>query len=136
MKKLSTLLARRPVLLQQVRLANLAFAYSLLSRFAQRIARARLVGGVTLRPAAPTSERYWPTLTPHEGNASVLEEHFTEEDLMELADVLAFATGSDTGDISFRLEELSEAFVTPLRAELEREGIVVDQSDAHRDVLR
>ena len=135
MKKLSTLLARRQALLRQARLANLAFAYATLQGFARRIARAELQGSVTLRPAAPHAEQYSATLTALEGNQSVIEEHFADRDLMDLADVIGFATNHD-GDVSFRLEELAEMFVVPLRAELETEGIVIDPSDARRDALR
>jgi hypothetical protein len=136
MKKLSTLLARRQALLRQARLASLAFAYTTLHDFARRIARAQLSGSVTLRHAAPHADRYWATLTALDGNQSVIEEHFTDEDLMDLADVLGFATGNDAVEISFRLEELADTFLVPLRAELESEGIVIDQTDARRDALR
>ena len=136
MKKLSTLLTRRQALLRQARLANLAFAYARLGEFGKRIARAQLTGGVTVRHAAPHADRYWASLTALEGSQSVIEEHFADEDLMDLADVLAFITGSDALDISFRLEELEEIFLVPLRVELEREGIVIDPSDARRDALR
>ena len=95
MKKLSTLLSRRPTLLRQARLANLAYAYATLQGFQQRITRARLSGQVSLRFAAPQSDRYWPQLVALENSQSVIEEHFTDDDLMELADVLALVTGYD-----------------------------------------
>lgn len=136
MKKLSTLLARRQVLLHHARLANLAFAYQTLRTFEDRIARARLRGSVTLKPAAPQAERYWASLTAHDGNQSVIEEHFSDEDLMDLADVLAFVTGNEAFTLRFRLEELAEAILLPLRMELEREGIVIDSSAVRRDALR
>jgi hypothetical protein len=127
MKKLSTLLAQRQAVLHQARLANLAFAYRTLGTFERRIARAQLSGRVMLKPAAPQAERYWANLVALEGNQSVLEEHFTEEDLMDLADVLGFVTGHESADITFRLEEVAEIFVTPLRVELEREGVKIDE---------
>ena len=136
MKKLSTLLTQRQALLRQARLANLAFAFAKLSEFGRRIARARLIGSVTLRHAAPHADRYWASLTALDGNQSVIEEHFADEDLMDLADVLAFITGSDALDITFRLEEIEEIFLVPLRVELEREGIVIDPCEARRDALR
>ena len=136
MKKLSTLLARRPALLRQARLANLAFAYATLHDFAQRIARAQLAGSVRLRHAAPQADRYWATLTALEGNQSVIEEHFADQDLMDLADVLAFATGNEAVDVTFDLEDIADNFVTPIRLELEKEGVVIDPSDARRDALR
>jgi hypothetical protein len=131
MKKLSTLLTQRQALLRHARLANLAFAFSTLRDFERRIARARLSGSVTLKHAAPCADRFWATLTALDGNQSVIEEHFADEDLMDLADVLAFVTGNDALDVTFRLEELAECFLVPLRVELEREGIAIDRSDAH-----
>jgi hypothetical protein len=62
----------------------------------------------------------------------VLEEHFSDEDVMELADLLTFLNCSDALEVTFSLEELSERFLTPLRAELEREGIALDPVDSRR----
>jgi hypothetical protein len=126
MKKLSTLLAQRQAVLRQARLANLAFAYRTLGIFERRVARAHLSGRVVLKPAAPHAERYWAVLLALEGSQSVIEEHFTDEDLMELADVLGFIAGNDSAEITFRLEELAEGFLVPLRVELEREGVKID----------
>jgi hypothetical protein len=131
MKKLSTLLTQRQALLRHARLANLAFAYTTLRDFERRIARGQLSGSVTLKHAAPQADRYWPTLTANEGSQAVIEEHFGDEDLMVLADVLAFLTANDALDVTFRLEDLSEIFLAPIRVELEREGIAIDRSDAH-----
>lgn len=130
MKKLSTLLSRRPTLLRQARLANLAYAYTTLQSFQQRITRARLSGQVSLKFTAPHAERYWPQLVALENSQSVIEEHFTDEDLMELADVLAFVTGNDIHEITFALEDLSDLFLLPLRVDLEREGVVIDRAGA------
>ena len=135
MKKLSTLLSRRRDLLRQARLANLAFAFVTLQKFSRRITRAQLDGRVTLAHAAPHAERYWASLTALEMNQSVIEEHFTDEDVMELADVVAFATGNDALDITFDLEDLEELFVFPLREELDREGIVIDQTTADAGIV-
>ena len=125
--KLSTLLSQRPALLRQARLANLAFAYEALARFAARIARAQVRGAVLLKSAAPEQERYCATLTALECSQSVLDEHFTDEDLMEFADVVAFLRGNSAADDAFRLEEVADTLVAPLRAELEREGIAIDE---------
>ena len=130
MKKLSILLTERERLLRQARLANLAFAYHTLGDFAERIGRAQLRGAVSLEPVAPAEERYCATLSALEGSQSVIEEHFTDEDLMELADVIAFATGHSGLEMTFRLEEVPDVFLAPLRAELEREGIAIDRPDA------
>jgi hypothetical protein len=105
--KISKLLAQRQGLLQQTQLANLAFAYAKLGEFAGRVARAQLTGEVNLRQGTPEVGIGWATLTAHEGSQSVVEEHFTEEEI-------------------FRLEELTERFVVPLRRELEGRGVVFD----------
>jgi hypothetical protein len=135
MKTLSKLLAHRQAVLQQARLANLAFAFATLDRFASRVARAGIRGVVTLKPANPDEERYLATLTPHAGSQSVIEEHFTDEDLLELADVLGFASGDAETEVTFAVEDIDEAFVAPLRLELEREGIRIDATDATSDAL-
>lgn len=126
MKQLSTLLTRRGALLQQARLANLAFAYETLGDFARRIARAQLRGAVALKSIAPEEGRFYPSLSALEGSQSVIEEHFSDEDLLELADVIEFATGTNQVDFMFRLEDLADEFIAPLRAELEREGVIID----------
>lgn len=128
MKKLSTLLRQRADLLRQARLANLASAYQTLDDLAGRIARARLAGRVTVTHAAPDEERYWPALTALDLSQSVIEEHFTDEDVCELASVLAFTTGEDELELTFPLEDFAELFLTPVRDELEREGVQLDDS--------
>jgi hypothetical protein len=130
MKKLSTLLNERRALLQKVRLANLAYAYATLQQFLRCIDRARLTGRVTLKHAAPQAERYWASLTALDMNQSVIEEHFSDEGIMELADVVSFLTANEALEITFDLADLSEAFLVPLRTELEREGIVIDAASA------
>jgi hypothetical protein len=128
--KLSRLLAERQALLQQTRLANLAFAYRRLNEFATRITRARLSGDVCLQQAAPDTECYQATLTALGGNQSVIEEHFTDEDLMDFADIVAFITHSSALELTFRIEELPEKFVGPLRIELQQAGVSIDQIDS------
>jgi len=128
MKKLSILLTQRADLLRQARLANLALAYATLEKFATRVARAALRGPVVLRPPRPEEEHYCATLTALAGSQSVIEEHFTDEDLLELADVLAHATGRDEAEFAFALEEMGERFLVPLRARLAREGIEIDRT--------
>ena len=135
MKKLSTLLVRRQTLMRHARLANLAFAYATLQKFSTRIARAQLDGRVTLAHAAPQAERYWASLTALDMNQSVIEEHFTDQDVMELADIVSFAAGNEALDITFELEDLDEIFARPLREELEREGVVIDRPIADAGVV-
>lgn len=136
MKKLSTLLTQREALLQQARLANLAFAYTTLGEFAHRVARAGLAGRVTLRQAAPEEERYWASLTALDGNQSVIEEHFADEDIMDLADVIAFTTANEALELTFRLEEVGELFLAPLRAELARADVAIDHPGTTTDAIR
>ena len=124
--KLSLILAQRQALLQQVRLANLGFAYSKLNEIAARIARAHLRGSVNLKQTNPDAELGWTPLATLEGNQSVIEEHFTDEDLSDLADAVAFVTGETHLDLTFRIEELAERFVAPLRQQLEQAGITFD----------
>lgn len=131
--KLSSLLAQREALLRQARLANVALAYQTLSELAARFARAGLRGTVVLRSANPELEQYCATLTPEESSQSVVDEHFTDEDLMLLADMVAFATGhrsDDVLEIHFRCEDIVEAFVHPMRAELEQAGVACDGAAA------
>lgn len=124
--KLSKLLTTRQALLRQAQLANLAFAYAVLDRFATRIANANLRGLVKLRPADPSEERFWATLRALEGNQSVLEEHFADHELIEFADAMAFAAEEEFTELDFRLEELGEKFLLPLRHMLELSGIEID----------
>lgn len=128
--KLSQLLNARQLLLRQAGLANLAFAYHLLSRVATRLHRARLTGRVRLQSADPDADRYWATLTALDGRQSLIEEHFTDEDLNDLADALAFATNRDELDLTFDLEDFASDFVAPLRTALEQAGITVDAASA------
>lgn len=131
--KLSSLLAKRQALLQQTRLANLAFAYERLSDFAQRIARAHLIGKVRLQTASLDAQRYWPTLTALGGKQSVIEEHFNEEDLLYFADVLTYVSNENQLDLVFRLEELEVRFLVPLRQELAKAGVTLNHEPIARN---
>lgn len=125
---LSTLLSQRPDLLRQVRLANLAFAYQTLREFAARIRRTPLRGRVTLQPIDAAADRYTTALIALDASQSTIEEHFSDEDLLLLADVLGFATGHPGFEITFHIDDLDE-FVQPLRAELLRAGVRLDTAD-------
>ena len=124
--KISQLLATHHALLQHARLANLAQAYVALRRLAARVQRARLRGLVNLRQPDAAEGRFWASLTALEGNQSVLEEHFRDEELMEFADAVAFARGITGLDILFRLEAMTAEFVEPLEAALTQAGVVLD----------
>lgn len=125
---ISQLLKARDALVRQASLANLAFAYEVLGDFADRITRAGLVGEVNLKTADPDAERYWSTLTAFEGSQSVIEEHFTEENLTDITDAIAYATGRDTFDLKFQIEDFADIFLTPLRHALEQSGIAIDRA--------
>lgn len=124
--KLSQLLAQRDALLLQTRLANFAFAYVKLEEFAKRIERARLTGGVCLKRIAVEGQPI-ATLSALTGQQAVIEEHFTDEDISDLADVVGFILDGNNLEISFPIEELGDTFLGPLRREFEEHGIVIDQ---------
>jgi hypothetical protein len=118
------LLHQRADLLQQARLANLAYACQRLGIFAARIARARLRGLVALHPCDPSDAQPWPALVAIEGSQAVIEEYFLDEEIVELADILAFL-GEDLppDGLRLRLEELEARYLPLLRGELEAAGI-------------
>jgi hypothetical protein len=124
--KLSKLLAHRQAVLRQAQLANLAYAFATLECFAARIALANLHGLVKLCPADPAEERFWASLRALEGNQSVLEEHFADHELIEFADAMAYAAEGEFSELDFRLEELNERYLQPLRQMLELSGIEID----------
>lgn len=134
------LLHQRDALLRQARLANAAFAYQWLEAMAGRIALARLHGLVELRPGDPEGAQPWPGLTALEGSQAVLEEHFLDEEIVELVDILVFLGESLPADgLRFRLEELPGRYLPQLRRELEAAGITlkrevnpVQDPDRHR----
>lgn len=114
------LLQQRDALLQQARLANLAYAYARLGDFAGRIARGQLQGLVRLSTSDSATDRTWPGLTALEGSQAALEEHFLDEDIIELADILGFLGQEiDADGLTFRLEELDARYRLGLRRELE-----------------
>jgi predicted metal-dependent hydrolase len=127
--KLSKLLASRQSILRQAHLATLAHAFVTTKRLADRVATAKLRGPVRLQPADPRDERYWPALTALEGNQSVLEEHFSDEDLVHLADAAVLALETEFTELNFHLEDLGEKLVAPLRAALDEADITLDPED-------
>lgn len=120
------LLHQRADLLRQARLANAAFAYQRLGDFITRLTRARLYGLVALRPGNPVVEQPCPELTALEDSQGAIEEHFLDEDIVELADILHFLGEEVYADgLTFRLEELESRYLPRLRRELEAAGIAV-----------
>jgi hypothetical protein len=124
--KLTKLLATRKSILRQAHLAALAHAYYVLQRISARIARVQLSGRVRIQPADPSEERYWPAVTAMEGNQSVIEEHFSDDDIMEFADAIGLAVETDFEEVELSLEDLHEEFVRPLRRTLEQAGVTID----------
>lgn len=123
------LLHQRDALLRQTRLANLAYAYQRLGDFSARLTRARLRGEAVLSLADPAADRLWPELTALNGHQSVIEEHFTDEDLVELADLVTYLRDdAHTTEFTFRLEDFAARFLAPVRDELARAGISVDRT--------
>jgi hypothetical protein len=120
------LLQQRADLLRQARLANAAFAYQRLGDFIARLNRAQLHGLVALWPGEPAGEQPWPALSALEDSQVAIEEHFLDEDIVELVGILDFL-GEDvhTGGLTFRLEELESVHLPRLRRELEAAGITV-----------
>ncbi|HEY8993783.1 MAG TPA: hypothetical protein VIM71_03785 [Lacunisphaera sp.] len=118
------LLQQRTALLRQARLANLAYAYERLGVLGRRIDRNKLRGLVGLRPGDPNGEQPWPDFVALEGSQAALEEHFLDEEIVELADILGFL-GEDVSSegLRFRLEELAGRYLPQLRRELEADGI-------------
>jgi hypothetical protein len=122
---LSKILSARPSLMREARLANLAFAYATLVVFARRMRTLGIQGTITLQPAVPEQGFYVPVLHAERCNRSVLEEHFTDEDLLELVDVLAFVAPIQ-GPARFRMESFDELFLAPVARELHLHGIDVE----------
>ena len=122
--KLHHLLQNRPLLLQRKRLADVAFAFDELGKFARRISTGNLRGAVELHLADPDMGLAWPVLVGVGCSQSVVDEHFLDKDVLDLADLLVFASGNERKTtFSFRLEELERRFLRPLQRELENAGV-------------
>ena len=129
--KFSELLHQRDMLLRQARLANIAFAHEWLRDFARRARRAGVRGVLTLQDGDPGDGQPWPLLLADETSGSVLAEHFLDEDVVELADILAYVhDGVRPAERRFRLEELEGTVIPALRRELEQAGVRPQESVA------
>jgi len=125
--KLSALLASRPTILRQAALAHIAAAWLTLHHASARIAAAGLHGTVRLTQSDPEAdEAPWAALTSEEIRPSVLEEHFNEDDLIELADAIGYATDSDRIDATFPIEAIGDIYETPLLRTLKKSGVTLD----------
>ncbi len=125
--KLSQLLLQREAMLRQARLANLAFAYWQLDLLVTRITNAGLRGEACLQPVDPAMGCYCPVLTALEGSQSVIEEHFTDENIVELADLVDFLFGEMDAPVIFRLEDMAAKFLRPLEHKLRHAGVVFER---------
>ena len=123
---LSKLIASRETVLARARLANIAFAYATLTSFSAVVRRGQLSGLVRLQQPNEKEERFWASLTALSGNQSVLDEHFSDEDVALMADAVAFATPGVGLDITFALENLENEFIAPLEIALQRAGVALD----------
>jgi hypothetical protein len=126
---ISKLLSSRKALLRQAHLANLAFSYFTIRRLAERVTNARLQGRVRLKPTITGEEICPASLTAIDGSQSVIEEHFSDEDILQLADAVEFAFEGPFLEAEFPLQELAEKFATPLRRSLDRAGVTLDEPE-------
>lgn len=124
--KLSYLISQRKTLLLRTHLANLAYLYLQLETLASRLNGAQLRGLVRLQPRDPSAERYWPILAAIDGNQSVIEEHFTDANIADLADAMAFNGCREDESTDFRLEELEKVLLNPIRNELIKSGVQLE----------
>jgi hypothetical protein len=123
---LSKLLASRESILARARLANVAFAYVTLNQLAAVVRRGQISGFVRLQQLDEKEERYWATLTALSGSQSVLDEHFSDDDVAAMADAVAIASPGVGLDVTFRLEDLESEYIGPLELALERAGVSLD----------
>lgn len=132
--KLSALLASRSTILRQAALAHAAAAWLTLNNASRRVAAAGLHGRVRLRQGDPADdEAPWASIESDTIRPSVLEEHFTEDDLVELAEAVAYATDSRRADVEFLIESLGDLYATPLLDTLEKAGVTLDIDESRID---
>ncbi len=122
----SKLLSSRQSLLRQAHLANLAHSYYTIRRLGDRVANARLSGRVRLRPITVGDDPQPATLTALTGNQSVIDEHFSDEDVLQLVDSLEFALESNFSELEFELDEMAATYAPPLLEALLCAGVVLD----------
>ncbi len=126
--KFDDLLNYRDELVRHARLANVAYAYQWLTDFSARVAQSGLRGEVMLRAADAEGNPRKPRLHAVDFNQSVVQEHFLDEEIAELSDVLAFAhNGSLIVELKFRIEEVAARFLPALRRELEESEVFPEE---------
>ncbi len=137
--KFDDLLNYRDELVRHARLANVAYAYQWLSQFSARVAQSGLRGEVVLRAADSEGNPRRPMLIASDFSQAVVQEHFLDAEIAELAEVLAFVhNGSVVITLKFRLEEVAARFLPALRRELEESEVFPEEpasspEDAGRD---
>lgn len=124
--KLTQLLQERELLVRRATLANMAYGYQLLSGFSERIRRVGLQGLVTVRSPEINGQN-WAELVAIEGSQARINEHFSEEDVMDLTDAIRYVTGGEIHiDVTFRIENLADMFLAPLRDTLKDFNVILD----------
>jgi hypothetical protein len=66
------------------------------------------------------------SLTALTGNQSVIDEHFSDEDVLQLVDSLEFALESNFSELEFELDEMAATYAPPLLEALLCAGVVLD----------
>jgi hypothetical protein len=122
----SKLLSSRQSLLRQAHLANLAYSYFTIRRLGDRVTNARLTGRVRLRPTSVSEDVTPASLTALAGNQSVLEEHFSDDDILQLVDSIEFALETTFSELDFEIDELASTYAPRLREALVCAGVVLD----------
>jgi hypothetical protein len=127
--KFDDLLNYRDELVRHARLANVAYAYQWLSDFSARVARSGLQGEVVLRAADAEGNPRPASLVAMDFSQSVVQEHFLDAEIAELAAVLAFVhNGGIVIALRFRLEEIAGRFLPALRRELDESGAFPEEA--------
>jgi hypothetical protein len=129
----SKLLSSRQSILRQAHLANLAFSYFTICRLADRAAKAGLTHRVKLRATNVGEEIVPASLIALSGNQSVIEEHFSDEDVLQLADSIEFAMEGPFAEVEFNFDDLVTAYAISLRVALERNGVALDEPTEMQD---
>lgn len=125
---LSNLIASRETVLAQARLANMAFAYATLKRISAVVNRTGLTHLVRLQQPNEHEERYCASLQALTGSQAVLDEHFSDDDVLALADAIAVCTPGVGLDATVMLQALEAQYVVPLELALQRAGVNLDSS--------
>ena len=123
--KYQELLDHRDELIRVAKLANIAHAHHWLGGFAERIERAGLRGEVVLRGPEPDEGRADPEMLAQDFSQSVVEEHFTADEIRELHAVLSFVHDAERiVEARFRLEGVGDLYLPAIRRVLVVMGVL------------